>query len=260
MKKVITKKRIAKEIIYFFSVIAFLLLVWSVIEIRNFYLKNKIDNFSQQILNLNIQIDSIEQTYPKKAKTFYELIEKDSFKPDDNLAKDTFDFTDIVENKYQLYTYLIENKFDWKNFNVENGSSGAVHFLLPNDAVLSYESFEESIREEFNKKKKSNIETIYNYIKSKNRKFNYGIDNLVLCLKGLPEPPSLEDSNRVAELEKMVRNSNQKEIQIKKKLLFSSEINNIIIWCAVIILVLLYPFRAIFFTLKWAFRTVRQKE
>lgn len=45
-----TKKIIAKEIVYFFSVIAILLMTWMVLELRNSYLLNKIDNNSKEFL------------------------------------------------------------------------------------------------------------------------------------------------------------------------------------------------------------------
>jgi len=61
-----TKKNIAKEIIYFFSVVAVLLLVFSGIEIRNSFLNNRKNNFSKEISALNIKIDSIEKKLPKK--------------------------------------------------------------------------------------------------------------------------------------------------------------------------------------------------
>ena len=62
----ITKKNIAKEIIYFFSIVALLLLVFVGIEIRNSFLNNKINNFSKAISVMEIKIDSIQKTNSEK--------------------------------------------------------------------------------------------------------------------------------------------------------------------------------------------------
>jgi hypothetical protein len=56
-----TKKTIAKEIIYFFSAITILLLVFFGIEIRNSFLNNKKNDYSKEISFLKIKIDSIEK-------------------------------------------------------------------------------------------------------------------------------------------------------------------------------------------------------
>ena len=60
-----TKKTIAKEIIYFFSIVALLLLVLVGIEIRNSFLNNKINNFSKAISRVESKIDSIQRTNPE---------------------------------------------------------------------------------------------------------------------------------------------------------------------------------------------------
>jgi hypothetical protein len=56
-----SKKIIAKEIIYFFSVITLLLIFWSIIEIRNFYSEKKIKTISYKIENIQLQIDKNEK-------------------------------------------------------------------------------------------------------------------------------------------------------------------------------------------------------
>jgi hypothetical protein len=61
----ITKKTIAKEIIYFFTVVALLLLVWAGIEIRNYFFRNKISNISNEISIMKTQIVSIENKFPE---------------------------------------------------------------------------------------------------------------------------------------------------------------------------------------------------
>jgi len=56
-----TKKILAKEIIYFFSVITLIVIFWSIIEIRNSYTEKKIETISDKILTLQLQINRNDQ-------------------------------------------------------------------------------------------------------------------------------------------------------------------------------------------------------
>lgn len=67
-----TKKYIAKEIIYLFSIIFLLFLIWGGIKINNTYLENKINHYTKSISILKIQIDSAK-TKPWNYKYEYLL-------------------------------------------------------------------------------------------------------------------------------------------------------------------------------------------
>jgi hypothetical protein len=56
-----TKKIIAKEIIYFFSAIIFIIIFWSIIEVRNIYAEKNIENISSKILTFQLEINRNEK-------------------------------------------------------------------------------------------------------------------------------------------------------------------------------------------------------
>ena len=51
-----TKKIIAKEIIYLFSGIIILLMIWVIMEIQNVYYQNKVNTYKNEITQLQIQM------------------------------------------------------------------------------------------------------------------------------------------------------------------------------------------------------------
>ncbi len=270
------KKTIAKEIIYFFSVISLLLIIWAGIEIRNTYLSSKMNNYTKEISDIKIQIDSIEKNYPKKAKTYNELFGEKPlgvFEPpsdgieivpaNGNDLKGTVSWYELLTTTEQIFNYLARNKFDFNIFKFEEDEYGIPVKKPITEAWLykyGYDHFDKSIKTEYNLEKQPNIEMIYNFIKSKNKKFNCNITNFVFWLKGLPPLPSLEILDKLDALKK----SKQENIQIQKetenKILGSNETKSTIVWYSTFLFGLLYPCRFVFFLLKWAFKTVKQRE
>ncbi|MFV8327621.1 hypothetical protein [Flavobacterium sp. ZS1P14] len=55
--KTISKKTIAKEIIYFFSLVVIVLIFWAIILIRNFYSGKNINTIANEISVIQLQID-----------------------------------------------------------------------------------------------------------------------------------------------------------------------------------------------------------
>jgi hypothetical protein len=55
--KTISKKTIAKEIIYFFSLVVIVLIFWAILLIRNYYSEKKINTIANEISIIQIQID-----------------------------------------------------------------------------------------------------------------------------------------------------------------------------------------------------------
>lgn len=115
-----SKKIIAKEIIYFFSVIALLLIFWLVIEIRNFYSEKKIKTISYEISNIQLQIDKNEKKTnfylkPEKEKILINgLLELDkNGSSDDEMRAYVSDFkSKFSEEKIELIkkTKILEKK------------------------------------------------------------------------------------------------------------------------------------------------------
>lgn len=98
-----SKKIIAKEIIYFFSVIALLLIFWLIIEIRNFYSEKKIKTISNEISNIQLQIDKYE-----KKTNFYLKPEKDKILMNGLIELDKNGSSD---DEMRAYMSDFENKF-----------------------------------------------------------------------------------------------------------------------------------------------------
>lgn len=267
-----TKKTIAKEIIYFFSAITLLLVFWVGIEIRNFYLRNKIKNFSNEISDLKVQIDSVEKTYTKEIKDFYDLIPLDYDKLPDidelnhNIKKPKFDPLQLftvpnsdLPNIIELYSYLKENEFDF-SLPHDYKSPGVSKEDLSGAIPLDADCFEVFIKNEFIQEKQPYIEKIYMFIKSKNKKFNCKIASFIRCLEGLPELPPNKVLEQVEQLKKTKTETNQKLQETENKLMIRDETKNMLALGSALLLGLLYPFRFIFFLLLWAFKTVKQKE
>jgi len=115
-----SKKIIAKEIIYFFSVIALLLFFWLIIEIRNFYSEEKIKTISYEISIIQLQIDKNQKKTnfylkPEKMKILINgLIELDkNGSSDDEMRAYVSDFkSKFSEEKIELLkkTKILEKK------------------------------------------------------------------------------------------------------------------------------------------------------
>lgn len=126
-----TKKTIAKEIIYFFTVVAMLLIVFLGIEIRNSFLNNKKNNFSKEISVLKIKIDSIEKRLPKK------INKKPKFDEYGILIKNV-DYFNISDNTIQLRKTDREKLDDIMIKMNNNNESDENKKIVVNDFIQKY--------------------------------------------------------------------------------------------------------------------------
>jgi hypothetical protein len=258
-----TQKTIAKEIIYFFSVIVLLILSWGVIEIRNSILKTKINTYFKESSNYKIQIDSLVETFPKKPKAFSDLF-RNPVIINQKLPNKNGAFTDIISNweiSY-LWIYIIELKFD---FNVFTWSD---EFGIPVKkpytkiwlAKYGYEYFEKDILKEFGQERQPNIEDVYTFINAKDENFDCDITDFKFWLEGIPAPPPHKSFEQVEQLKKLKLEADQKLYETNSLLIDKDNIKSYIWFCSIAILTLLYPIRFIYLTIKWALKTVKQED
>jgi hypothetical protein len=125
------KKNIAKEIIYFFSIVTLLLLVLVGIEIKNSFLNNKINNFSKEISIVEIKIDSIQKTNPEK------INKKSKFDKYGILIKNVDYFNDL-DNTMRLKKTDREELDNILLEMLKNNESDENKRLLVNDFVEQY--------------------------------------------------------------------------------------------------------------------------
>lgn len=275
-----TKKIIAKEIIYFFSIVSFLLLVWAGIEIRNSFLRNKMDNFSNEISDLNIQIDSIERTYsnsegflvplsdiqakPREVPSLDELDGKTS------IQQALYDFDATIKAKPNLTNKELLLKFPEFNNDVEK-----LHSAFDYSKTLNSGKYKNA--NEFNFKfpeffgvgngtlwlNKANIQKL-DSIELKMLNNNESDENRTFVvndfIKKYGEKKSVKPNKVFEELKKTKKEINQKLQEAVNKLINRNETKSTIAWGTALLLGLLYPFRFIFFLLKWALKTVKQKD
>lgn len=151
------KKTIAKEIIYFFSIISLLLIVFIGIEIRNSFLNNEINNFSKAISTLNIKINSIQKRKLEKENT------KPKFDEYGILFKNT-DYFNVIDNTMQLKKADEEKLDNIMQEMQNNNESDENKKIVANDFLDKYGIKKISnsylIFEELKKNKKETIEKI----------------------------------------------------------------------------------------------------
>lgn len=137
----ITKKRIAKEILYFFTGIIILLIFWVFIEIQNSYYQNKVITYNKEITKLQIQIKEFAikpVLQPDKLNKLNEnakiMSESGSSEEDIIAMKDAF-----VKRFGRKYTLSEEIKFDnlKKNLQLETNKLNEAYLkFLSRDDIL----------------------------------------------------------------------------------------------------------------------------
>lgn len=271
-----TKKTIAKEIIYFFSAISLLLIVWAGIQVRNSFLKNKINDLSKNISVLKIQIDSIEKANPKKTILFSQLNEYEYA----SMQKVLYDFDATIKAKPNLSVSELLVKFpEFKNDSDKIQSAKDYSATLNSGKYKNVSEFNYKFPEFFGVDTTENLLTL-------NEEYRTQLDNNIKNLlgKGATENevisyvsdykkkygtkrnpffsklPQSNVLNNVEQIKKSKTETNQKLQETENKLFNSDELENVIIWCSIFFFGILYPFRFVFFLLKWAFKTVKQKD
>ena len=243
------KKKIAKEIIYFFSAVVLLLLIWVVIGIRKNSLQENIISLNRKYVLLEHEIDSIENTYPKKAKSFNELMQIKDNGGWVEVPVDDWDekVTDAKVNTFSLYNYLVKNNFD---FTIEKMPNPPTGYIKHDYAYFRMGVSDESFNKQYMIK-------VYSFLKSSNQLFSVDTNSFFAFLQGLPEPPSNDVLLKVTDLkrEKDETYAEYKETSDKKYVT-----DDLMQAISGLFFILLYPVRVIFLLLLWAVRTVKQKE
>ena len=152
-----TKKIIAKEIIFFFSIIALLIMTWGILELRNSYLLNKINNNS---------------------KAF-------SYSINSNLKKTLRDFVATSNNqKYETETELLSKFPELKIYNIQIlrdfvATSNSGKYKSENELYSKFPEF-------FNKKSKTEYNIINKELNdSKSKLLNKSKFKNILCIMSL---------------------------------------------------------------------------
>jgi hypothetical protein len=289
-----TKKKIAKEIIYFFSSVGILFLIWTSIQIKNTYTNNKIENYNSEISLVENKADSIKRYIYliTKVKAFNEIIgdstifDHNTIVPKDDLPVDLTGVDKTVKgnkkpwemnlvaeedspNIYELYLYLEKNKFDFKTVHIDKfvrvddlGVPVKSKWTPPIDAVEipSYFDFKHTIKKEIGVKQQPTLEKIYSYLKAENKKFTSKKISLLSSLGGLPQPPPTELSNRMDELNAQKKNLKFNLQKETEKVFSRKSTRAILLFWMEIFFCLLYPTRLVIFLLIWLFKTIKLKE
>lgn len=257
------KYTIAKEIIVFFSGIAFSGIILSGYWCVNQLKVREVNRLEEQAKTLSISIDSIKTTFPERVMLFSILdngVPKEAYVDDQmrlkRIGKQSFPSNDVDFVKFtlsELYPLLKISEYNFVDFGKFNG-------------VPTYEVF---VKQMLNAIKNCNpkgiangvaqpeIENIFKHLK--NKQFIRGDYNLfVTALKyPLPPPPPRDVWLKVNEEEIHLDKINSEKQKVKTGVMSPSYLINK--WKSIILIVflMLYPVRFAFLMLRWAFKTLR---
>jgi len=274
------KRKIAKEIIIFFSSILVIGLTWTIFWTVNKVNISKTESLQDEIKTLNHAIDSIKLSFPK-AKTFQEIFLGNV--PGEFYEK-TGDFDDfgvpIIRSLKQsaelpsLAELNEENKFKKtrtinfrKLFNILDKSRYPF-------AVSSFSKYDMPIFQDFEKAlikelegdtlnldsislTKPKLKKIFDFLKE-NKYLTVNFDEFVLTIEELPLPPP-HSTWTIYQSDKIKKEELKPQLnRIHSNIYSASQLANIAIWISIIVLSIVYPIRALTFLLIWAFKTIRQ--
>lgn len=277
-----TKRKIAKEIIIFFSSVVIILLTWVIFWAANKANLNKRETLQREIETLDHDIDSIKSSFPK-AKSFDELftgsLPDGFYEPLDsklpklptgltlirNLRK--YDPLEILGNDFEntTRTDIIRKLYQLlDNSHYPFSVSPFSKYDLP--VFPSFQSFQKDIVQEIEEDTlnldsisttKPKLKKIFDFLKEK-KYLTAGIDEFILAIEDLPLPPP-HSTWTTYQSDKTKKEELKSELNIiKSKIYSSSRLTDIAKWIMIIVLSLVYPFRALAFLLIWAFKTLRQ--
>ena len=215
------KKIIAKEIIFFFSIILLLILIWSGIKIWNSYINNEIDNSSKEITALKKDLKTIKNI------RFLNKNEKIKF----NAGLDELnEYKASEKDKISFMTDFIA-KFSKKEISeINENDLDEIFYLTPNKSYVSESLLKIAYNDRFNSLKQ---------------------DKTISSI----DIKSIIDFNKLRKID----NLNQKIKNLNNKQQKDSEIKILIINFSIILFCLVYPIRLIYILLKWSFLTIKTK-
>lgn len=277
----LTKRKIAKEIIIFFSSIILIGLVWTTFWVVNYTNINKSENINKQIDLATNNIDSI-QSFFFKLITFRTLISgnvpaeilnilppppdgfplpppPDGFRPpppDGFLGAEQQQ--QHYENLRQLFSVLIKAKYQFLE------DSLSIDFTIFKWEIISELTMDSS--------KQHSLINIYSflknqkYLKAEYKEFIFSLGALPQLPKGftfsldeLPQHP-ISPTMIFYKDEIINRAKLETELNVVEARVYSpNELNVIAIWFSIIVFSIVYPLRFLIILLSWSIRTLKQK-
>lgn len=229
-----TKKSLAKEIIYFFSVITLLLLIWAGIEIRNKVYENKINSLKKEISEFQLQIKTFEKKLFEMVIKFDEYGIPVKFIP-------PLDGKVVSEKNIEHPNQLLNNVYlTFINEGYKGSKSDFISLIKENQEALN-DAYKLSINLGFKKGVKEFYSSILREFKNE-------------------QTITTAYQKKIETLNKSKNSANKNLSNYKQKHLSYREIKNNMLCCFTILFGLLYPVRLVYKLLKWAFLTLKKKD
>lgn len=221
------KKTLAKEILYFFSVITLLLLIWVGIEIRNKAYENKINILKKEISEFQFTTTLVNQRLAGMVikEDEYGIIIRPSHEGNVNSDKSLF-----LDNVYISFI----------NEGYKGSKSDFITLIKKNQAALNDA-----------------------YKLSSNLGFKKGVNEFHdSLLSGFKEEQDSTTAytNKLKVLNKSIKIANKNLLDYETKFLGDSEIKMNMLYCIIILFGFLYPFRLVYKSVKWAFLTLKKED
>lgn len=256
-----TKRKLAKEILIFFSSIILIGLTWSIFWLKNNFKINRTEDLKKEIIKTNTEIDSIQTTFPKE-NTFEAMLLKinipkgyfDNVRPPLIILPESTD--PHRESEFSQTTninieklYILLNELNYHIEIVDQTANG-----LP-----IFKNIKNEIKLEFKKdwNQKTELKKIYDFLLT-NKCVNIDFEHFVFNLEGLPLPPT-HGTWLTYQAKKKKMEELSKEVKIEKnKISSKDDLRELLIFISILVLSLIYPVRFIILSILWALRTVKQ--
>nr|WP_294898577.1 hypothetical protein [uncultured Pedobacter sp.] len=262
------KRKIAKEVIIFFSCVCFLGVSWFGLWAINYFNYYNRDNIKKQITYLNYKRDSLKSTFPK-LKSFEDVIvnKSDPFDPNIYIYK-----ARINRVKSQLPSFEELNEMNPKLKPWENASLRKLYILLEilqfpvtvkhintnRLSVLTNFKKATSYELEGELKKMSELKRVHHFLQTK-KYMTVPFNEFISSLKGLPLPPPHSTWKTYETTKKQIAQLNQQLIKSNSKIYSKKDLSHVGKWLIIIVFMIVYPLRYLILTLIWALGVLNKK-
>jgi hypothetical protein len=271
------KRKIAKEVITFFTSVFLVALIYTILGVVNFDREKNVSRLKQKIVLLNHEIDSIKLQFPR-AKTISQIFSNDSafydleqdkrnqYVPTEALITLGEPETSNIQYIYSFLSYCGFNFFYSNQINTIKPAHNAGSIDAPQFVIFTF--FMDSVAKELSansvnlddlSKRAQYLKRMYDFLVAK-RKIIVGFPEFFSVLKGIPPTPSSAMWSAFQYKEKEKSDLQIKLLNTSSKILSQRELNNKIFWISLIILIMIYPLRFVFLLLEWSFKTLKQKD